>query len=140
MALKYRAPSRPRTHSPKGTGNRSLPVLAEMDHHPSDPAESKDSSKPQDLQRAQALRWSGIGFEYLVAVALFGWLGWKLDHALGLDQAFPAFLLLGLFLGIGFGTYRMALLVRSVERSSKPSSEEPDDPAKDSRPSDTKSP
>jgi len=54
-------------------------------------------------------RLSGIGFEFCASVGLVGWLGWLLDRWTGLADSFPVFLLLGVFLGLGLGIYRLQL-------------------------------
>ncbi|MDA0666259.1 MAG: AtpZ/AtpI family protein [Planctomycetota bacterium] len=54
-------------------------------------------------------RLSSLGFEFSATVALLGWLGWLLDEWTGLSESFPAGLLLGVFLGLGLGIYRMQL-------------------------------
>jgi F0F1-type ATP synthase assembly protein I len=43
------------------------------------------------------LKYSGLAFQLLAAIGIFGWLGYKLDHYLSLK--FPAFMLLFGFLG-----------------------------------------
>lgn len=67
-------------------------------------------------------RLSSLGFEFSGAVALLGWLGWLLDEWTGLSESFPAFLLLGVFLGLGLGIYRMQLKLNG--KSPKDSSSE----------------
>jgi F0F1-type ATP synthase assembly protein I len=43
------------------------------------------------------LKYSGLAFQLLAAIGIFGWLGYKLDHYLSLK--FPVFMLLLGFLG-----------------------------------------
>lgn len=53
---------------------------------------------------SQLGHYGGYGITLGVAVALFAWLGTKLDERLGTS---PLFVLLGTFLGFGAGLYRM---------------------------------
>lgn len=65
------------------------------------------------------VRHAGLGFEFAATVGLLAWLGWLLDGALGLQQSFPAFLLLGTFLGLGLAIYRLMLKVNQETREDK---------------------
>ena len=44
------------------------------------------------------------------------WLGWLLDSWLGIAQTFPAFLLLGTFLGLALAIYRLMLKTGQIRR------------------------
>lgn len=54
-------------------------------------------------------RHAGLGFEFAATVGGLAWLGWILDGRLGLQTIFPAFLLVGTFVGLGLGIYRLML-------------------------------
>jgi len=62
------------------------------------------------------VRHASSGFEFLAAVGGFAWLGWLLDTRLGIADRFPAFLLLGTFLGLGLAIYRLLLKTRDTGR------------------------
>lgn len=62
-----------------------------------------------------------LGFEFSVSIALFGVLGWFLDRWTGLLEIFPVFLLIGVFLGLGLGIYRLQL---KLGQDSKTTSED----------------
>lgn len=53
---------------------------------------------------SQIGRYSGYGLTLGLSIALFAWLGLKLDEKLGTE---PLFVLLGTFAGFGGGFYRM---------------------------------
>ncbi len=57
------------------------------------------------------LKYSGLAFQLLIAIALCGWLGYRLDQWLGLT--FPAFMLLFGFLAFGGMMYQ---LYRSINK------------------------
>lgn len=48
-----------------------------------------------------------MGVEFTIAVGLFGWLGYEADARWALFGKLPAFLLLGVFVGVGVGVYRL---------------------------------
>lgn len=70
------------------------------------------------MQRDYA-RHAGLGFEFAATVGVLAWLGWLLDGQLGLQASFPAFLLLGTFLGLGLAIYRLMLKVNQETREDK---------------------
>lgn len=51
------------------------------------------------------LRYSSLAFQLLVVIAVFGWIGYRID--LWLDLKFPAFMLLLGFLGFGGMLYQV---------------------------------
>jgi F0F1-type ATP synthase assembly protein I len=57
------------------------------------------------------LKYSSLGIQLLVAIGVFGWLGYKLDQYLGIK--FPAFMLLLGFAAFGGMLY---LVYRSINR------------------------
>jgi len=66
-------------------------------------AQQPDQKKPINSY----LRYSGLAFQLLAAIGVFGWLGYKLDQYLNLT--FPAFMLLFGFLafaGILYQVYK----------------------------------
>ncbi|MAW60484.1 MAG: hypothetical protein CMJ94_06585 [Planctomycetes bacterium] len=48
-----------------------------------------------------------MGFEFTITVGLFGWLGYAADARWAVFGSFPGFLLLGVFVGMGLGVYRL---------------------------------
>jgi F0F1-type ATP synthase assembly protein I len=70
---------------------------------PHDPSEDESSRR----QQRDYVRYSTIGIEFALVVGVFGFAGWWLDGKLGLADTFPVFLLLGVFLGMSLGIYRM---------------------------------
>ena len=50
-----------------------------------------------------------MGIEFALTIGIFGFAGWWLDGLLDLRDTFPAFLLVGVFGGMGLGIYRMKL-------------------------------
>jgi len=88
------------------------------DNSPQEPPKPNGRNR----QMHEYARLSSLGFEFSAAVALLGWLGWLLDEWTGLSESFPAFLLLGVFLGLGLGIYRMQL--KLSDRSHDDSSSE----------------
>lgn len=48
-----------------------------------------------------------MGVEFTLTVGLFGWLGYAADTRWAVFGSFPGFLLLGVFLGMGLGVYRL---------------------------------
>ncbi|MBC8371321.1 MAG: AtpZ/AtpI family protein [Planctomycetes bacterium] len=61
------------------------------------------------MKQSDFAKHATLGFEFFASVALFAWLGYKLDLLLGLSDSFPLFLLVGVFLGVGLGIYRLYL-------------------------------
>ena len=72
---------------------------------------SPDSRKPKQKPFNTYLKYSGLAFQLLAAIAVFGWIGHKIDQAL--DMQFPAFLL-----GLGFIAFAgmMYQLYRSINK------------------------
>jgi hypothetical protein len=60
---------------------------------------------PKPNQYNTYLKYSGLAFQLLGAIAFFGWLGYKVDQWLGLQ--FPAFMLLFGFLAFGGMMYQV---------------------------------
>ncbi len=58
------------------------------------------------------LKYSGLAFQLLAAIGVFGWLGYKLDKYLQIQ--FPAFMLLFGFLAFGGMMYQ---IYRSINRN-----------------------
>lgn len=57
------------------------------------------------------MKWSGLAFQLLGAIGLFGWLGYELDEYLELK--FPAFMLTFGFLAFGAVMYQVYKSVRN---------------------------
>lgn len=72
-------------------------------------ASQDPSRKPK--QYNSYLKYGGLAFQLLIAIALFGWLGSRIDHWLELQ--FPAFLLLLGFLAFAGMMYQ---LYRSINK------------------------
>jgi F0F1-type ATP synthase assembly protein I len=70
----------------------------------------KQPPSPEEQNREWS-RMTGIGIEFIVAVAVCGALGYWLDRKLGLS---PWMLILGIGLGFGVG---LSLLVRAARKS-----------------------
>jgi F0F1-type ATP synthase assembly protein I len=75
--------------------------------------ESQDPSQPNKKlsQYNSYLKYSGLAIQLLAAIGLFGWLGYLIDHWLGIK--FPAFMLLLGFLAFGGMMFQ---LYRSINR------------------------
>jgi F0F1-type ATP synthase assembly protein I len=63
--------------------------------------DQSDKKKPVNSY----VKYSGLAFQLLAAIGVFGWLGYKLDQFLGLT--FPAFMLLFGFLAFGAMMYQV---------------------------------
>lgn len=76
-------------------------------------AESQDPSRPNRKLNPynNYLRYSGLAFQLLAAIAVFGFVGYKIDQ--WLDLKFPAFMLLLGFLAFGGMMYQ---LYRSINK------------------------
>tara|TARA_X000001036_G_scaffold177133_1_gene167655 strand:- start:546 stop:770 length:225 start_codon:yes stop_codon:yes gene_type:complete len=74
------------------------------------------------LKQSDFAKHATLGFEFFASIALFTWLGYKLDLVAGFPAGFPLFLLLGVSLGVGLGIYRLCLKMND-EDSRPPSSE-----------------
>lgn len=59
------------------------------------------------------LKWSGLAFQLLGSIGVFGWLGYRLDQYLGLK--FPAFMLTFGFLAFGAVMYQVYKSVKNQE-------------------------
>lgn len=68
----------------------------------------KEAEKEQIKKRTNVyLKWSGLAFQLLGGIGVFGWLGYKLDQYLALG--FPVFMLLFgflVFVGIMYQVYK----------------------------------
>ena len=53
------------------------------------------------------LRYSSLGIEFTLYLCVFAFLGWWIDGLLDLRSRFPVFLVLGVFLGMFAGIYRL---------------------------------
>lgn len=76
-----------------------------------------NSPEPPDDRPASRLETSAIGLEFALGILLLGWLGWLADGALGWRDLFPTCTVLGVFLGFGWGIWR---LVRRLNRRDPP--------------------
>ena len=75
-------------------------------------ADSQDPSQPKKLNQYNSyLKYSGLAIQLLAGIAVFGWIGYKLDQWLNLR--FPAFMLLLGFLAFGGMMYQV---YRSINR------------------------
>ena len=74
------------------------------------------------MKQSDIVKHATLGFELFASVALFTWLGYKLDLVAGFSDGFPLFLLLGVFLGVGLGVYRLYL--KMTDDDSRPPSSE----------------
>ncbi len=61
-------------------------------------------------------RYSTIGLEFAAIVGILGWLGHRLDAWLLGPDAFPVFLLVGIFAGLFGGIYRMNRMLSGPRR------------------------
>ncbi|MDP6963547.1 MAG: AtpZ/AtpI family protein [Planctomycetota bacterium] len=75
------------------------------------------------MKQTDFAKHATLGIEFFASVAIFAWLGYKLDQLLGFDDSFPLFLLAGVFLGLGIGVYRLYLKINDSESSEHPSDE-----------------
>lgn len=75
---------------------------------PKPPSGDRSSGPRKHLKNQRDwARISSVGFEFAFTVGALGLLGWKLDSMLGWAETFPVLLLVGVFLGMGLGIYRM---------------------------------
>ncbi|MDA1259644.1 MAG: AtpZ/AtpI family protein [Planctomycetota bacterium] len=72
---------------------------------------------PPDEQPKSPLALSTVGMEFALGILLLGWLGWLADGVLGWRSSFPVFMVSGVFLGFGWGIWR---LVRRINRRDPP--------------------
>ena len=75
------------------------------------------------MKQSDFAKHATLGFEFFASIALFTWLGYKLDTVAGFSDGFPLFLLLGVFLGVGLaatlgGTLWWALTKNPATESS----------------------
>lgn len=76
---------------------------------PSEPRSDSDKSVSDEDQARQWFAMAGIGTEFIVAVLLFGGLGWFLD---GRWSTSPWLLLTGMAIGFAGGLYNMVKMAR----------------------------
>ncbi len=81
-------------------------------------------SDGQSTRTSQIGRYGGYGITLGLSIALFAWLGLKLDEKLGTE---PLFVLLGTFAGFGGGFYRMYHELVVVPREAGGSDSTPED-------------
>ena len=76
------------------------------------------------MKQSDFAKHATLGFEFFASIALFTWIGIELDDSgvAGVFDGFPLFLLLGVFLGVGLGIYRLYLKMNDDD-SRPPSSE-----------------
>jgi F0F1-type ATP synthase assembly protein I len=66
---------------------------------------SNDEEKAGRLSSFSAAgQYAGLGLQFALAVSLFTWVGWKLDHWVGWT---PILTIVGAFVGAGGGFYSM---------------------------------
>ena len=63
--------------------------------------DQSDKDKPVNAY----MKYSGLAFQLLASIGIFGWLGYKLDQYLSFE--FPAFMLLFGFLAFGGMLYKV---------------------------------
>ncbi len=95
---------------------------------------SSGSRKHPNDQREWA-RISSVGFEFAATVGGLGFLGWKSDEMLGWTETFPVLLLVGVFLGMGLGIYRMNYQMNAWVKSQDSDHEDDAPTDSDHRPS-----
>ncbi|MCH2102012.1 MAG: AtpZ/AtpI family protein [Planctomycetes bacterium] len=62
-------------------------------------------------------RLSSMGVEFTLTVGLFGWIGYAVDTRWAVFGSFPGFLLLGVFVGMGLGVYRLNYQLAAWQKS-----------------------
>jgi F0F1-type ATP synthase assembly protein I len=74
-----------------------------------------NKSQKNDIESAfrKASPYLNIGYTLFGAIAIFGYLGYRLDLWSGKR---PLFLLIGLFLGLFLGFYNMIKVIRQLDR------------------------
>lgn len=78
-------------------------------------------------------RLSALGVEFSLGIGLFGWLGWKADQAWKLFGDFPGGLLIGVFLGLVLGIYRLYGQLVGFQGSKSTDEDSADDETPESR-------
>jgi F0F1-type ATP synthase assembly protein I len=76
-------------------------------------ARSRGPSNKKPSRYNSYLRYSGLGLQLLVTIAVCGWLGYQADQYVG--NKYPVFMLLLGFLGFGGSMYQ---IYRSINRPS----------------------
>jgi F0F1-type ATP synthase assembly protein I len=73
-----------------------------------------EAEKKEELKKGTNayLKWSGLAFQLLGGIGVFGWLGYKLDQYLELK--FPAFMLTFGFLAFGAIMYQVYKSVKNL--------------------------
>ena len=61
------------------------------------------------MKHSEFAKHATLGFEFFATIALFAYLGYKLDLLLSDVNAFPLFLIIGVFLGLSLAIYRLCL-------------------------------
>lgn len=89
----------------------------------SNPSPQEPEESFRDDRRYKEVSHLTLGFEFSISIAVFGGLGWFLDSWTGLLEVFPVFLLIGVFLGLGLGIYRLQL--KLGQGSMTPSEDDP---------------
>lgn len=75
----------------------------------------KDNFKHKKINSAfvNAGPYLSIGYFFIGAFALFGFIGYKVDQAYGLK---PLFVLIGLFLALALSFYNMYKVISNIEK------------------------
>jgi|TARA_B100001540_G_C15583061_1_gene540463 F0F1-type ATP synthase assembly protein I len=69
------------------------------------------------LKHSEFAKHATLGFEFFATIALFAYLGYKLDFSLSGANAFPLFLIVGVFVGLSLAVYRLCLKFSNSEDS-----------------------
>lgn len=92
---------------------------------PKPPSGNRSSGSRKHLQNQRDwARISSVGFEFAFTVGGLAFLGWKLDQKLGWADVFPFLLLVGVFLGMGLGIYRMNYTMNAWVQAQKDAQED----------------
>ncbi|MBX3357159.1 MAG: AtpZ/AtpI family protein [Phycisphaeraceae bacterium] len=70
---------------------------------PATPQERRAREQDLDAMRSNLARLSGIGMDFIAAILALGFLGWLIDRWQGVS---PVFLLVGIGIGLVYGTIR----------------------------------
>ena len=117
------------TLSPQSLGSRSVLSPLHWKRILSDPSPQEPEDPPSGGRPYRDASHLTLGFEFSVSIALFGVLGWFLDRWTGMLETFPVFLLVGVFLGLGLGIYRLQLKLNQGSKTTSqddPSQEDPE--------------